>query len=501
MSDIVITITDAGRREIINASNTGSAPVLISTIGIGTQRYVPNPKQTALKSELKRIMTFGGSIVAPDTIHISVKDDSTDVYKLYEFGLYTDKGTLFAVYSQASPIVDKVALSIMLLSVDIVLQTPDAANIKFGDIEFINPPATEQIAGVAKLATFAEAKAGLETQKILTPKVAAGTYISIERCLDEIKKLGTRAVNSALSNIGALPVTGTAVSAKRLAVARRISGVAFDGTRDITLTARDVNALPANGTADAAKKLAVPRRISGVPFDGTKDIDLGIAAKLNGVLKKNNCLSEIKDAGTAAVTKTLKNLGLNELSFNSYPIGAPIPWPSEIVPAGYALMQGQVFNRDRYPLLAKAYPSGVIPDMRGWIIKGKPKYGRVILSQEQDGNKSHSHSVSVSSTDLGTRRTSIFDYGTKTTDVQGLHSHNAQTTQGGTREGIYFSRPSSGAYYAIINKGDHTHNVSIGTHFHEVVMGAHSHVITVAANGNSETTVKNIAYNFIVRLA
>ncbi|MFJ1230848.1 gp53-like domain-containing protein [Yersinia proxima] len=274
MSDIVITITDAGRREIINASNTGSDPVLISAIGVGTQRYVPNSKQTALKSELKRIMTFGGSIVAPDTIHISVKDDSTDVYKLYEFGLYTDKGTLFAVYSQASPIIDKTASSIMLLSVDIVLQTPAAANIKFGDIEFINPPATEQIAGVAKLATFAEAKAGLEPQKILTPKVAAGTYISIERCLDEIKKLGTRAVNRALSNIGALPVTGTAVSAKRLAVARRISGVAFDGTSDITLTARDVNALPANGTADAAKKLALSRRISGIAFDGTRDITL-----------------------------------------------------------------------------------------------------------------------------------------------------------------------------------------------------------------------------------
>ncbi|CNK29128.1 Uncharacterised protein [Yersinia aldovae] len=274
MSDMVITITDAGRRAIINASNTGSAPVLISAIGVGTQRYVPNPEQTALKSELKRIMTFGGSIVAPGTIHISVKDDSTDVYQLYEFGLYTDKGTLFAVYSQASPIVDKTASSIMLLSVDIVLQTPDAANIKFGDIEFINPPATEQIAGVAKLATFAEAKAGLEPQKILTPKIAAGTYISIEKCLGEIKKLGTRAVNTTLSNIGALPVMGTAVSAKRLAFSRRISGVAFDGTRDIMLTAKDVKALPVNGTADAAKRLASSRQIAGVSFDGTRDIRL-----------------------------------------------------------------------------------------------------------------------------------------------------------------------------------------------------------------------------------
>ncbi|MGC9701421.1 phage tail protein, partial [Escherichia coli] len=68
-----------------------------------------------------------------------------------------------------------------------------------------------------------------------------------------------------------------------------------------------------------------------------------------------------------------------------------------------------------YPKLAAAYPSGVIPDMRGWTIKGKPASGRAVLSQEQDGIKSHTHSASASNTDLGTKTTSSFDYGTKTT--------------------------------------------------------------------------------------
>ncbi|EIJ7303849.1 phage tail protein, partial [Escherichia coli] len=52
-----------------------------------------------------------------------------------------------------------------------------------------------------------------------------------------------------------------------------------------------------------------------------------------------------------------------------YPVGAPIPWPSDTVPSGYALMQGQTFDKSAYPKLAVAYPSGVIPDMRGWTIK------------------------------------------------------------------------------------------------------------------------------------
>ncbi|EIG4399571.1 phage tail protein, partial [Escherichia coli] len=85
-----------------------------------------------------------------------------------------------------------------------------------------------------------------------------------------------------------------------------------------------------------------------------------------------------------------------------YPVGAPIPWPSDTVPSGYALMQGQTFDKSAYPKLAVAYPSGVIPDMRGWTIKGKPGSGRAVLSQEQDGIKSHTHSASASSTDLGT---------------------------------------------------------------------------------------------------
>ncbi|EFK5374028.1 phage tail protein, partial [Escherichia coli] len=88
-----------------------------------------------------------------------------------------------------------------------------------------------------------------------------------------------------------------------------------------------------------------------------------------------------------------------------YPVGAPIPWPSDTVPSGYALMQGQTFDKSAYPKLAVAYPSGVIPDMRGWTIKGKPGSGRAVLSQEQDGIKSHTHSASASSTDLGTKTT------------------------------------------------------------------------------------------------
>ncbi|EOP5261158.1 tail fiber protein [Escherichia coli] len=205
---------------------------------------------------------------------------------------------------------------------------------------------------------------------------------------------------------------------------------------------------------------------------------------------------------------------------DSFPVGAAIPWPSDSVPTGYTVMQGQTFDKTVYPLLAVAYPSGVIPDMRGWTIKGKPASGRAVLSQEQDGIKSHSHSASASSTDLGTKTTSSFDYGTKTsssfnhgtktTNSAGDHSHNIPVGNTGAGNGVSAGYNSglgtgktsnAGGHSHTVNIGAHTHTVGIGAHTHSVAIGSHGHTITVNATGNAENTVKNIAFNYIVRLA
>ena len=203
-----------------------------------------------------------------------------------------------------------------------------------------------------------------------------------------------------------------------------------------------------------------------------------------------------------------------------YPPGAPIPWPSDTVPSGYALMQGQTFDKSAYPKLAAAYPSGVIPDMRGWTIKGKPASGRAVLSQEQDGIKSHTHSASASNTDLGTKTTSSFDYGTKTTssfdygtkttNSAGAHSHNIPAGHTGAGNGVSAgynaalgtgTTSSAGEHAHNVYIGAHNHTIGIGAHAHSVIIGPHGHTITVNATGNAENTVKNIAFNYIVRLA
>ncbi|EAO6356931.1 prophage tail fiber N-terminal domain-containing protein [Salmonella enterica] len=187
---------------------------------------------------------------------------------------------------------------------------------------------------------------------------------------------------------------------------------------------------------------------------------------------------------------------------DSYPVGAAIAWPSDVLPdGGYAFTYGQSFDKSAYPLLAIAYPSSVIPDMRGWTIKGKPISGRAVLSQEMDGNKSHSHTARAQDTDLGTKSTSSFDYGTKSTNTTGNHTHQFGgyiNSYWGDSNHTSF-QPGGGAWTQAA--GDHAHTVYIGGHEHTMYIGPHGHVVIVDADGNAETTVKNIAFNYIVRLA
>lgn len=207
----------------------------------------------------------------------------------------------------------------------------------------------------------------------------------------------------------------------------------------------------------------------------------------------------------------------------SIPVGVPLPWPTNTPPSGYALMQGQPFDTGAYPQLAAAYPSGVLPDMRGMVIKGKPD-NRDPLSFEDQQVMWHSHTASVAATDLGSPGTSVFDYGTKGTtafdygskgsDTQGNHSHGLRRSGGSgsstlrididanywREEYNWDAISAAGAHAHSTYIGAHSHSVGIGAHSHTIGLGAHSHGVTVDATGG-ENIVKNLAFNYIVRLA
>lgn len=92
-------------------------------------------------------------------------------------------------------------------------------------------------------------------------------------------------------------------------------------------------------------------------------------------------------------TKTDRNGNLKALNYpdelSDYPVGSPIPWPQSTAPTGYLICNGQSFNKTNYPLLALAYPSGNLPDLRGEFIRGLSTgrdvdAGRSVLSAQGD---------------------------------------------------------------------------------------------------------------------
>lgn len=81
-----------------------------------------------------------------------------------------------------------------------------------------------------------------------------------------------------------------------------------------------------------------------------------------------------------------------------YPIGSPIPWPKSTPPGGFLICNGQTFSKSAYPLLASAYPSGALPDLRGEFIRGLDAArgvdsGRAVLSAQGDAIRNITGSI------------------------------------------------------------------------------------------------------------
>ncbi|WP_323837113.1 phage tail protein [Photorhabdus africana] len=168
----------------------------------------------------------------------------------------------------------------------------------------------------------------------------------------------------------------------------------------------------------------------------------------NNRLAKNQNGADIPDKDAF-----VRNLSLFE---KLIPVGVPLPWPTTTPPEGWAQCNGAPFDKTKYPKLTQAYPNGVLPDLRGEFIRGWDNgrgvdNGRHILSFQYDAFRRHNHSIYTTNSDRAT-----LEY---TDPMRG-------SMTGGPNE-----------------RGGLGENKSIGM------------------NGDNETRPRNVAFNYIIRMA
>ena len=174
-----LVITDAGKQALVDATQTGTAQLTLAEIAVGSGQYTPDPEQTALQSQIKRLPIIQASAVDDHVIHVAYQDDSTDSYSVYEVGVFTSDGVLFAIYSSSELLIAKAANSGCLLTVDMVIDDLDVSDISFGDITFAAGTATMETPGMVEIATQAETDAGIDAYRVITP-LTLSTFFGVQ---------------------------------------------------------------------------------------------------------------------------------------------------------------------------------------------------------------------------------------------------------------------------------------------------------------------------------
>ncbi|EBJ2242659.1 phage tail protein [Salmonella enterica] len=557
-------ITDYGKQRLIAAMSPGGTKLTLTQMAVGDgggNPTTPDTTSTALVNEVWRAAVNSVSVDKTHSNIIIVElliPAEVGGFWVREAGIYDEFNKLVAICSlpasekplleQGSGRAQTVRMTLIVSDTSIVNITIDSTTIMATN-EYVDnsleeheksrnhPDATLTDKGFTKLYSGVTS---IDETMAATPKAVkiamdnASARLAKERNLADLTNIplarqSLQLGNSATLNVGTTANTVAAGDDSRITGAMQKDQNGAD-IPNKSLFVQNIGALPANGTAVAANRLvsrgALPALtgttrgsdsglIMGEVYNNGYPTEYGNVLRLTGTGDGEILIgwSGTNGAPAPAYIRSHRDTADAEWSEwamlyttlnpppDSHPVGAAIAWPSDATPAGYAIMQGQSFDKSAYPLLAIAYPSGVIPDMRGWTIKGKPASGRAVLSQEMDGNKRHSHSARAQDTDLGTKNTSSFDYGSKGSDSGGNHAHEF-----GSYVNSYWGDSNHTSFLAgggawTKDAGIHAHTTWIGPHGHTVYIGPHGHLVIVDPEGNEEVTVKNIAFNYIVRLA
>ncbi|EMA7408509.1 phage tail protein [Escherichia coli] len=400
-------LTNQGAARLANATMLGSK-LNLTRMAVGDANGVlptPDPAQTKLINQ-KRIAPLNLLSVDPNNqsqiIAEQIIPESEGGFWIREIGLYDDKGVLIAVANcpetykpqlqEGSGRTQTIRMILVVtnteaitLKIDpsVVLATRKYVDDKISEHEQSrrHPDASLTAKGFVQLSSATNSTS--ETLAA-TPKAVKAAY--------DLANGKYTAQDATTARKGLVQLSSaTNSTSETLAATPKAVKAAYDlangkyTAQDATTARKGLVQLSSATNSTSETLAATPKAVKAAydlangkqPADATLTALAGLATAADRLPyftgADRAALATLTAIGRAIIAKgsikdVLNYLGLGEGS--ALPVGVPVPWPTATPPAGWLKCDGRAFTKEQYPVLARAYPTLRLPDLRGEFIRG-----------------------------------------------------------------------------------------------------------------------------------
>ncbi|EHR9223221.1 phage tail protein [Escherichia coli] len=507
-------LTNQGAARLANATMLGSK-LNLTQMAVGDANGVlptPDPAQTKLINQ-KRIAPLNLLSVDPNNqsqiIAEQIIPENEGGFWIREIGLYDDEGVLIAVANcpetykpqlqEGSGRTQTIRMILVVTNTEAITLKIDPSVVlatrKYVDDEvlelrlYVDDQMRNHIAAQDPHTQYAQKHNPTFTGEPKAPTPAAGNNTTRIATTEFVQAAITALINGAPATLDTLKEIAAAINNdpkfsttinNELALKAPLSSPALTGTPTAPTAAQSVNNTQIATTAFVKSAIAAMVGSAPAALDTLNELAAALGndpnfstTVLNALAGKQPLDNTLTNLSGKDVAGLLAYLGLGEGS--ALPVGVPVPWPSATPPTGWLKCNGAAFSAEKYPELAKVYPTNKLPDLRGEFIRGWDDgrgidTGRSILSIQGYATEDHAHGLPSRST-IVTDATINFYF-----DESWVNSGTDIIKRGNTSD-AELPAPDYGTFK--------TYKQSVAG------LGAAA----------SETRPRNIAFNYIVRAA
>ncbi|EHR7915518.1 phage tail protein [Escherichia coli] len=402
-------LTDIGAAKLASAAALG-VPLKITHMAVGDGGGVlptPDAKQTALVNEKRRAalnMLYIDPQNSSQIIAEQVIPENEGGWWIREVGLFDESGALITVgncpesykpqLAEGSGRTQTVRMVLITSSTDnitlkidpaVVLATRKYVDDKALELKvYADDQMAKHLAAPDPHSQYAPKASPTFTGTPKAPTPAAGNNTTQVATTAFVQAALTALINGAPATLDTLKEIAAAINNdpnfsttinNALALKAPLSSPALTGTPTAPTAAQSVNNTQIATTAFV--KSAIAGMVGSAPaaLDTLNELAAALGndpnfatTMLNALAGKQPLDNTLTNLSGKDVAGLLAYLGLGEGSV--LPVGVPVPWPSATLPTGWLKCNGAAFSAEEYPELAKAYPTNILPDLRGEFIRG-----------------------------------------------------------------------------------------------------------------------------------